>query len=73
MVTKALILAHYKHDLKTIVKTNFSKYVSSRALFQLDKNRLLYFVILFSKNLNPTKYNYEIYDKEQLAIIQYFE
>lgn len=29
--------------------------------------------MFFSKNLNPNKYHYEIYDEELLAIIQYFK
>lgn len=73
MITKAPILVYYKHSLKTIVETNFFDYVNSRVYFQLGKDRLLYLVAFFSNNLNPTKCNYQIYDKELLVIIQYFE
>ena len=73
MVTKAPILAHYKQGLRTIMEANSSDYVSSRVLFQLGKDRLLYLVAFFFKNLNPAECNYEIYDKELLAIIQCFE
>lgn len=53
MVIKVfIILAYYKQSFKTIVKTDFSNYVSSGILFQLDKNRLLYLNALFFKNLN---------------------
>ena len=69
MVTKAPILTYYKQGLKTIVKTNFFKYISSRIFFQLGKNRLLYPIAFFSKNLKLAKCNYKIYDKELLAII----
>ena len=73
MVTEAPILAHYKQDLKTIVETDSSDYVSSRVFSQLGEDGLLHPVAFFSKNLNPAECNYEIYDKELLAIIRCFE
>ena len=73
MVTKALILAHYKQDLKAIVEIDSFDYVSSGILSQLRENGLLHPVAFFSKNLNPAKCNYEINDKELLAIIQCFK
>ena len=72
-ITKAPILAHYKQGLKTIVETDSSDYVSSGVLFQLGEHELLHLIAFFSKNLNPAKCNYEIYDKELLAIIRCFE
>ena len=73
MVTEAPILAHYKQGLKTIVETDSSDYVSSGVFSQLGEDGLLHPVAFFSKNLNPAKCNYEIYDKELLAIIRCFE
>ena len=55
------------------METDSSDYVSSGVFSQLGKNRLLYLVVFFFKNLNPAEYNYEIYDKELLAIIRCFE
>ena len=69
MVTEVPILAHYKQGLRTIVETDSSNYVSSEVFSQLGKDELLHPVAFFSKNLNPTECNYEIYDKELLAII----
>ena len=69
MVTKALIHAHYKQDLRTIMKTNSFDYVSNGGFFLLGKDGLLYLIAFFSKNLNSTKCNYKIYEKELLAII----
>ena len=37
--------------------------------FQWGKDKLLYFIVYFSKYLNLTKYNYEIYNKKLLIII----
>lgn len=73
MITKALIFAHYKQNLKTIMETNSSKYVSSGVFFQLSKDRLLHLIIFFSQNLNSAKCNYKIYDKKLLAIIWCFK
>ncbi len=73
MVTKALILAHYKQGVKAIVETDLSDYVSSGVLSQLGDDGLLYPIAFFSKNLNPVKCNYEIYNKELLAIIRCFK
>ena len=73
MITGVPILAHHEQSFKTIVKTNSANYLSSGVFFQLGKDRLLYPVVFFSKNLNSAKYNYKIYDKELLAIIQCFK
>ena len=73
MVSKVLILAHYKQGVKTIVETNSSHYVSRGVFSQLDDDGLLHPIAFFSKNLNPTKCNYEIYNKELLAIIRCYE
>lgn len=55
------------------METNFSDYMSSRILYQLGNDELLYLAAFFSKNLNLTKCNYKIYNKVLLAIIQYFK
>ena len=69
MVTEVLILVHYKQGLKTIMEMNFFDYINSGVFFSLGEERLLHLVLFFSKNLNFTECNYEIYDKELLAII----
>ena len=73
MVIKAPILSYYKQGVKTIVKTNSSDYVSSRFFSQLGNDELLHLIAFFSKNFNPAKCNYKIYDKGLLAIIRCFE
>lgn len=73
MVTEVLILAHYKQSFKIIVEIDSSDSISSRVLFQLCKDKLLYLVPFFFKNLNFAECNFEIYNKELLAIIQCFE
>lgn len=73
MIIGVSILTYYKQGIKTIVKTDLSKYVCSKVLFQLGVDGLLYLVIFFFKKLNPTEYNYEIYYKELPVIIRCFE
>lgn len=73
MVTKALIFAYYKYDVMTIIETNLSNYINIVVFSQLDNNKLLYTIAFFFKNFNPIKYNYEIENKDLLAIIQCFE
>ena len=57
----------------SIIKANLSNYITKGILSQYNKDGILYFIIYFSKRLNPAKYNYEIYNKELLAIIRYFK
>lgn len=70
MLTKILILTYYKHNIKTILKTNLSKYIGRKVFSQFSDNSLLNFVIFFSKNFDSTKCNYKINTKELLAIIK---
>lgn len=52
-----------------MVKIYFFNYINNRVLFKLEKDRLLYPIVFFSKNLNFAKYNYKIYNKNVLVII----
>ena len=73
MVTEAPILVHYKQGVRTIVETDSSDYISSGVLSQLSDDGLLHRVAFFFKNPNLVECNYEIYNKELLAIIRCFE
>lgn len=73
IITKALILVHYKQSLKTIIIIDLSNYISNRVFSQLDKNRLLHLIMFFFKNLNFAGCNYEIYEMKLLTIIYYFK
>ena len=57
----------------SIVKANLFNYATKGILSQYNKNGVLYSIVYFLKRLNPAKYNYEIYNKELLAIIRYFK
>ena len=71
--TSDVILCHYNSDLKIIVETDVSDYVSGGILFQYDKNDVLHLIAYFSKKHNPAECNYEIYNKELMAIVCAFE
>ena len=57
----------------SVIEANSSNYTTRGILSQYNKNGVLYPIVYFLKRLNPAKYNYEIYDKELLAIIKYFK
>ena len=71
-VCKAPILVHFDPSKECHVETNSSDYVSAGVLSQKD-NGILHPVAYFSKRIAPAECNYEIYDKELLAIIRCFK
>ena len=71
--TTALVLAHFDLDREILVETDASDYVSAGVISQHDDNGILHPVAFFSKKHTPAECNYEIYDKELMAIIRYFE
>lgn len=73
MIFETLILVYYKQDFKIIVKIDLFYYISNRVFFQLSKDKLLHFVMFFSKNLTLAKYNDKIYNKKLFAIIYCFK
>jgi len=72
-VTEGPVLAHFDREKKSYLETDSSDYVNSGVLSQYGEDGLLHPVAFFSKNLNPAECNYEIYDKELLAIVKCFE
>ena len=57
----------------SVIKANLSNYVTGGILSQYNKDRVLHPIVYFLKQLNPAECNYEIYNKELLAIIRYFK
>ena len=55
------------------METDASDYVSADMMLQYDTNGTLHPVAFFSKKHSPVECNYEIYDKELMAIIHCFE
>lgn len=73
MISKASIPTHYKQNHRTIIKTNFSNFISGRIFFVFGKDQPLYPIAFFSENHNSAKCNDKIYGNDLLAIIECFE
>ena len=67
------MLAHFDPERKTILETDASDFVTAAILSQYDNNDVLRPVAFMSKKMNPAQCNYEIYDKELLAIVNAFQ
>jgi hypothetical protein len=55
------------------VETDTSDYVSAGVLSQYDDEGILHPVAFLSKKHSPAECNYEIYDKELMAIVRAFK
>lgn len=66
----APILGHFDQSRKITVETDASGLVSAGVLSQPDDEGHLHPIAFFSKKHSPAECNYEIYDKELLAIIK---
>ena len=66
----APILKHFNPDDETIVETDSSGYVAGGILQQYDKEGVLRPCAFFSQKNSPAECNYEIHDKELLAVVK---
>jgi hypothetical protein len=71
--TSAPVLRSFDHDPDVVVETDASDSVSAGVLSQFDDEGVLHPVAFFSKKHSPAECNYEIYDKELMAIVRAFE
>jgi hypothetical protein len=71
--TTAPILAHFDPDKKIHVEVDSSDWVSGGIMSQVGDDGLLHPVAFFSKKHSSVECNYDIYDKELLAIIRALE
>lgn len=67
------ILAHFDPKLQTLLETDASDFVTAAVLLQYDQSGTLRPVAFMPKEMIPAECNYEIFDKELLAIINAFE
>ena len=71
---EAPILYHYDHKWPTRVETDASDGVVAGVLSQQDlQTHFWHPIAYFSKTMQPAELNYDIYDKEILAIILSFK
>ena len=73
MFTAGPILATFDPDRTTVVETDSSGYNVGGVLSQYDNEGVLRPCAYFSKRNSPAECNYEIYDKELLAVIRCLE
>ena len=71
--TKKPVLAAPDLDKKLRVEVDTSDYMTGGVLSMEEENGRWKLVAFLSKSLNKTKRNYEIHDKEMLAIIRGLE
>jgi len=71
--TTAPALRHFDHKREVIIETDASNCVSAGVLSQRDDEGVLHPVAYYSKKHSPAECNYDIYDKELMAIIKALE
>ena len=69
-MTSAPILRHYNPSYESMLETDASDGVVAGVLSQLCPDGEWHPVGYFSKTMDPAEYNYEIHDKEMLAIVR---
>ena len=71
--TNALILATFNPSKKIILETDSLDFVIGACLSQLDETGKFKLIAYYSRKLSPAELNYDIHDKELLAIVVAFE
>ena len=66
---KKLILKIYRLKLLIRVKTDLLDFILRACIVQKYKNKIWYPVAYYNRKLTLLKLNYDIYDKELLAIV----
>jgi len=67
--TEELVLAMPDHSKPFQIESDASKYATGAVLLQLDSNGDRHPVAFYSKTFSPAERNYDIHDRELLAII----
>ena len=71
--TSAPILAHFDAGKRVIIETDASDFAIGAILSQRDEENRLHPVAFHSRKFTPAEINYEIHDKELLAIVDAFK
>lgn len=67
------VLRHFDPTLPTVLETDASDYVVAAVLSQHQADGELHPVAFMSRKMTPPECNYDIYDKELLAVVAAFE
>ena len=73
MFTSAPILAHFDSSLQLIIQTDASDYAVGAVHSQVQRNGKLYPCVFLSRKFFPAELNYDIQDKEMVAIVLAFK
>ena len=71
--TTAPILALFDPELKIVMETDASDFALGGCLSQLGERGKLRPVAYYSRKLSPAELNYDVHDKELLAIVEVFK
>jgi len=71
--TTAPILVHFDSEQLTILEADASTHALGVVVSQLDKEGKMHPIAFHSRKFSPAELNYDIYDKEMLAIIDSLE
>ena len=71
--TTAPILTHFDPEQPTILEADASTHALGAVVSQLDSEGKLHPIAFHSRKFNPAELNYDIYDKEMLAIVDSLE
>jgi hypothetical protein len=71
--TSSPILVHPDSSRPYIVETDASDYALAAILSQYDDSKVLHPVAFHSRQLLPAERNYDVYDKELLAVVEAFK
>jgi hypothetical protein len=66
----ALILRYFDRSKPAILEADASNEALGGTVSQHDDDGILYSCVFHSRKFNPAEWNYEIYDKEMLAIVE---
>ena len=71
--TTAPVLQHFNPDLPTILEADASDFALGAEVSQRGEDGRIHPIAFHSRKFNPAEMNYEIYDKEMLAIVESLE
>jgi hypothetical protein len=71
--SEAPILAVFDPELPIVLETDVSDYAIGACIMQLEKERKFHFFAFYSRKISSAELNYDIHDKELLAIVTAFQ
>jgi hypothetical protein len=73
LFTEAPILVHFHPEKPTVVETDASDFALGAVLSQVQETKRLHPVAYHSRKFKPAEINYDVHDKEMLAIVTAFK